>query len=564
MMTGLIIEQGMSMSVGFGKRLIHAGCLLLLLLAGCSDDQRAETQGSKVGQLADLAAFMELRSDAALFLRDEDEFRLLIQGLDEQMARGDLPVRTGKPLRALLKRLQQHQQAGTLSVLGLADKARGLWSWRNGLPLLQLELADGPAFAEALKQAQQEAGESWDGATFSGVPFYRNKGPETELIWLVHAQQLLLAWFPVGQEQAVLERLLGGDALLNEDVRKAALAALPQSYRQQGFSRVAGWLDTGRLFKDLLQKEDTLHQNWRRILEIPEKARSAECQADLQQWLDLFPGLVFSQVDDAAGNRTVDGLLQLSPAIARPLQAAVSRFVAPGEAEGLIELQLALNLQAFHEGVQGFLQQDAPVPRGCEWLKPSYQALDRLRYQLAHKPLPGLVRKVRGLGASLDFNGSMLTPETIRSMFWLKMEQPEILLNMASMVEPALSADQWPADGKARPLHSTLAQGRFQQPLWLAVSDDGLGVALGEGMEQPLEHRLAANPEPAGTLLWMRQDLRRIFALMGRQGGMMQAMSLRPDALVQLDRYSRKLDQLDLRLQVEQAGLQLHMEQRVR
>ncbi len=528
-----------------------------LLLAGCSSDEPA----SVVEDAEPLAMFVRLESESPLFVTDEKDLQLLLDNLDEQLASGGLSLQTGRPLHRLLKQLQVHFREKTTGEAGLREQALAFWFMRGNLPVFQLELADGQRFATVLQQAQETSGERWDQAEYQGVRFYRSKGPETEIVWLVRGSRFLASWFPLGQEPLALKRLLDDSEPLSVAAQERAWKQLPPEYRQKAYATVSGWLDYQRMMDDLLQREDGLARNWRRILEIPEEARSPVCQEALGQWLALFPGVVFSQRDDREGNRRVDLLFQLKPQVAERLRRLASAFMQPMQQRVLLQMQFAVHMQRLLEELQGFLQQDAPRQRACEWLAPARQSLDRLERQLERKPPPALVRQLSGLGILLDAVSEELTPDTIRAMAWVQMENPAALLNLAGMFDPKLAASQWPADGKARSLETAMAsRAQFQQPLWLAVNDHALGLAVGEDIATSLERVLAARVETGHTLFRIRQDLQRLFALMRQQARVMRAMRMRPDAVEHLDRYARHMDEMELRLIAHEQGLLMQLE----
>ncbi len=531
--------------------------LLLLLVTACSDEE----QTSVADQGEPLSLFVRLQSESPLFARDPEDFQRLLDSLDEQMASGRMPLQTSRPLRQFLKRLQVHFRDQTTAQTGLRDQALAFWFMRNNLPVFQMELADGQRFSRALEQAQTEAGERWDQAEYQGVRFYRSKGAETELIWLVRQSRLLFSWFPVGQESQALKRLLDGRGILSAASWQQAWNQLPAEFHPSGYATVAGWLDYPRIMQDLLQEGDSLAQNWRRILEIPEEAQTPACRQALSQWLELFPGAQFSQRDDRKGNRQVKVLFLLKPSLAARVSRIVSVFTQPMQERGLIQMQVAIHVQRLLEELQGFLQQDAPREKGCRWLAPAQRELDRLDRQLEHRPPPALVRQISGLGISVDTVSEALDADSIRSMVWVQMDQPETLLNLAGMLDPKLRAQQWPADGKARPLKSAMAyRTQIRQPLWLAVNDHALGLALGEDSAPALERVLSSKAKPDQTLFWIRQDLKRLFVLMRKQARVMAAIRLRPEAIEHMDRYARYMDEMELRLQGHENGLMIQLE----
>ncbi len=539
-----------------------------LLLAGCSGEDGhsgTETDDAVAEQGGTLAGWLEFHSRQPLFSANAHELQWFMQRLDEQMATGQLPVQTGKPLRSLVQILAEAWKENRLAERGLAAQPVAIWTLREGLPLLQLKLGDGQAFERTLDEAQKLAGTAWDQGLYQDRTFYRQRGPDTELIWLVRDDWLLLAWLPVGQEKAVMERLYSGAGPTPEAVRRSAARKLPEDWRLSGETTGQGWVDFSRMMDDLLQPEGVLQRAWRRVLEIPDQAMEPVCRNDLQQWLDGFPGVWLSQASDTDGNRKARLLWRQGERWHRHFAGVVSPWVVESGPAAMLHLQLGLDVQGWLEGWQAFLQQDAPKPADCAWLMPLHQALERMRSQMERKPLPALVRQLRGIEVLLDFTDPAMTPASARFMLLLEMEQPAMLLNLLSVFEPAFSPDRWPADGRVKPFHAPrLKQGGLGQlPAWLVHDERQLGLSLGDDADTILQQGARRQvSRGAQTLLLLRQDMQRVLGMMRTQARLAPALRLDPRAQERLDRAAETVGDVQLRLDYRPEGWLLELEQK--
>ncbi len=537
-----------------GRTLILLFILCASVISGCSSDSPSSSQGA---DLPKLPFWVELYSeDTPLFLNSEALARLKA-GVDEWIARGRLTVRDGRLFKALIDQLETHRQTGSLEALGLQSQFRAWWYLRDWWPVFQWQLADGTRFQQMLDDLPQRTGEQWDQATYRGLRFYRSRGVEIQLLWLVHDDHFVLAWVPRGLEQALLDTLLDGRLLLTEVQHEQAGENRVGDDRTRGRHGISGWVDSRSLLVSLTTGHHVQVRRWRRWLEVPEVAASLVCQRELAQWTDLYPGIHFRQTDDEHGNRQVQLLLRQAPVLSGKQLRMVGAFLSPPERPALLQMQLALNVEQFATELQAWLQ-DHPRWGECHWLDTLHQTMAEMHLAYQHRVVPGLVRQLQGVGLALYASENELRPETVSAMLWLRTQQPETIFNLAALFEPALADIRLEADGKAHPLPREVQfLQRKGQPSWIARRGDYLGFAVGEGMKAKLEQRLRAEPQASPVALWVQQDLQRVFSLMRKEMIMLPGMQGGEPALQEIDRLASRYASVSLQLEPTTEGLSL-------
>ncbi|MBT2115436.1 hypothetical protein KK141_06885 [Dyella sp. LX-66] len=459
---------------------------------------------------------------ANLEVLDEDTRNALIAQADAQLpgqlaqlkaAAEDMKEKdadTANLLKAFIAELDGKSIGAFAQNIGVNMKGHSAIYGLGLAPVLRFELADGKAFDAFVGRLETAYGKKLDTATEGGVTYRKHASAEagTQVILAVVGKQAVAAVLPADAPQPLLRQALGLDRPaknLQDDGRLEQLA------KDKGYKPWAvGHVDLARLLPLAASGKDPLFAAMYKAHQQAESAKTGEpvatqpgispaCEADAVRIAGRVPAMSFGYTKLDPKHQDLRWDVALADDVTKAFTGLKVELPGLGvAADAPMDMSLALPVGTLRTFWAAQAEAVAAKPFGCASLanlNEGFAKLGQVAQQAAMPPFGDLL----GLRVSLDsFDASSPTPKFTGRVL-VATTNPAGLAAMGSMASPALAQLKLTPDGKpvALPPDMTAALG---QPVWLAMGDKALAMAIGEGQDAKLGDMLKAPTGDAGQM----------------------------------------------------------------
>lgn len=379
-------------------------------------------------------------------------------------------------------------------------------------PVVRFELTDPKAFEAFVGRLETAYGKKLDTATEGSQSYRKHVSAEagTQVILAVVGKQAVAAVLPADAPQPLLRQALGLDRpakSIQDDDRLQKLA------KDKGYKPWAvGQVDLVRLLPLIASGKDPLFTAMYKAHQQSESAKTGEpvstqpgispaCEPDAARIAARIPSMSFGYTKLDAKHQDLRWDLALADDITKAfagLKVELPGLGAAGDAP--MDVSLALPVAQLRTFWASQAEAVAAKPFGCPSLtnlNEGFAKLGQVAQQAAMPPFGDLL----GLRVSLDsFDaGSEGATPKFTGRVLVGTTNPAGLVAMGSMASPALAQLKLTPDGKpvALPQEMTAALG---QPVWVAMGDKALALAIGQGEDGKLDGMLKAPAGDAGRM----------------------------------------------------------------
>lgn len=357
------------------------------------------------------------------------------------------------------------------------------------MPFVRFELSDADKFEAFV--TRMEAGLE--------QPLTRRDVEGEQIIWFEIQPGLGIALYH--DEQAATVAVIPDDAAFLaraagafDPVEPMTAAALNRFNEEQGFNAFgSGYLSWQRFIDDMLAEDAPLAALYTES-QLDDLRANPACVAEYGALGEAMPRLSMGYTRTT--EQQMDFLVrqELSQPLADALRpAAQSPVGIDRELSGLFNFGLSFDLVAAREFARMLVDGWVENPPEC----PSFAAIGaqapELQENLA-RPIPPVVTNLQGMYLEamtfdLGENGTPTGGGTL-SFF---MKNPELLVGMAQMFSPAVAAIELTPGGEPQPIPANALPQLEQLGLkgWLAMSDNAIGMAIGEDHVEDLKRAIA-------------------------------------------------------------------------
>ena len=459
---------------------------------------------------------------ANLDVLDDDTRKALLIQADAQMpsqlaqlkaAAEDLQEKdadTANLLKAFIAELDGKSIETFAQNAGLNMKGHSALYGLGLAPVVRLELADPKAFDAFVGRLETAYGKKLDTATEGGVTYRKHASAEagTQVILAVVGKQAVAAVLPADAPQALLRQALGLDRPaknLQDDGRLEQLA------KDKGYKPWAvGQVDLARLLPLAASGKDPLFAAMYKAHQAAESAKTGEpaatqpgispaCEADATRIATRVPAMSFGYTKLDPKHQDLRWDVALADDVVKAFSGLKVELPGLGSAgDAPMDMTLALPVAQLRTFWAAQAEAVAAKPFGCPSLanlNEGFAKLGQVAQQAAMPPFGDLL----GLRVSLDsFDPSGTTPKFTGRVL-VGSINPAGLAAMGSMASPALAQIKLHPDGKpvALPAEMTASLG---QPVWLAMGEKALVMAIGDGQDAKIADMLKAPTGDAGRM----------------------------------------------------------------
>jgi hypothetical protein len=428
--------------------------------------------------------------------------------LESQQTRSDDPGT--RFAHALLMEFDGKLSRPGLESMGFDLRSKRVLYGIGAFPVIRLGLSDSQALRSTVLRVMDNAQITAPEQEFQGVSFWRlsdesHTGVSAGLYISIFDDHLAITLFPTTAETELLPAFLGLELPAGSDAQ-ARLEKLNNTHGYTGYG--SGILDV-RKFADQFMSPDTVAgRAMAGSGEFDPATISQECVAEIHEIINNTPRMTVGVKELSESAFAVQYRLETPATLAGQLMGLVSEIPAADTLSDRI-LELAFGMR--FGPVRDFLLEKATAivddPYQCEHLgelnDSAAQALEQL-----NQPMPPFLNNFRGFRVSLSeiaMNQDSI-PENARGYIAVHVEQPQMFVGMAQMFLPDLSA--LPISPGEPPVR--LPETLIPVPglvAFAAMSDDAIGLALGEGEEIGLSAFLDRKAGPEGMFLSASYDM---------------------------------------------------------
>jgi len=512
-------------------RHLAVGTVLALTLASCgnSENDVASTAAENTNQLLAyvpasspyVVANLQPVSDEIIdtFLARaqpaldamQSEISTGLQTLEtESMAEtDDLNRMAARLMHAVLRELDGNLNRAGLERLGFDLQSHKVIYGMGVFPVIRLGLSDAETLRATVQRVLDNAGISATEQDYQGVKYWRLSEDDASdspagLYIAILSDHLAISLFPPLAEDELLPAFLGQDMPVDSD----AATRLEKLNADNDYTPFGSGILDLNLLLDALTTPDT---PLARALAASGNTRFAdlapECLAEAREIVSHTPRFTIGTTELTTEAVGIQYRVETEATLAGELAALVADIpLADPLSKKFLEFSFGMRLGALRDFLRDRMAAIQEKPFQCEQLH-DLNTRAAEAFASLNQPMPPLFNNFRGFRASLtrlsiddDYTSGT------EGVAAIHVEQPQMIVGMGQMFLPDLA--ELPLEAGKPPVR--LPESMLPMPgvvAFAAVTDDAIGLSLGEGEQDALPAYLAQKAESDGTFLSTSYDL---------------------------------------------------------
>jgi len=450
--------------------------------------------------------------DAQMALVPEDA------GETEEESEAESDARNIEEYRPLIDELGSLMSVEGLRAAGINRDSDVAFYGMGLLPVLRLSVADGALLEAALSRLEEKAESAMSVAEIDGHSYRYAEDEEAHFIVAIIDNHLIMTATPATLADAQLKKVLG---ITLPDQNIAASGTLQKMADKYGFiDYMIGFVDVERLVATFVDEPSGIDSEWLSLMDYDATILSDVCKSEIRTMSGVMPRALMGYTALNTEEMATKAVLELRSDIATGVASLTGAVPGLGsEQGGLLSFGMTLDLLAAREFYTARLDALEADPFQCELFADMQGGVAQGR-ELLNQPVPPIVYGLQGFLAVIENIEGMdmqnnQPPTSMDVRLMVATDNAEGLLAMGSMFSPELAALEIKPDGEPVKLEIAQVVATTGQDVYLAMSDTGLAISVGEGMEQKLSAMLkatVADPEPFMSL---EMDAARYYNFVG-------------------------------------------------
>lgn len=385
------------------------------------------------------------------------------------------------------------------------------------LPVLRVTLSDAAKFEAFLKRMEERAGKAMSVGSIDGHAYRYAGGESAKVILAVLEDQLVATFVPAALPEDLMKRVLGLTLPESSIADTDELAALAKKY---GFTAYGlGLVDVQRIAATFLDQQSGVNESLLALMEHDRSELSDVCRDEIRAVAGLVPRVVTGYTEMTAEQIRSNSVFELRSDIAAGLQTITAPVPGLGQPhDALFSFGMSFDLPALRDFYAARLDAMEADPFECELFADLQDGVAKSR-QALQQPVPPFVNDFHGFLAVIDdIQGLDIAtrqpPTDIDMRFLISAANAPSLLAMGAMFSPQLASldvkpDATPVRIELPPTGSPITSA------WIAMSNDGIALAVGDGMETGLADMLSAASTEPSPFVSMDVDAARYYGFLG-------------------------------------------------
>lgn len=388
----------------------------------------------------------------------------------------------------------------------------------NGvIPVARVELTDPALFDAAIDRVEEKAGKAMLQGEIDGETYRYVDIDKVKIVLGAIGDYGVATALPASFDDAQLRVILGLEKPGKTMADSGELAAVAKEF---GFTdHMVGLVDMQRIVAVFIDPPTSLNADLLALAEYDSSDLDDVCREEIRELAGIAPRMVvgYTKLDAESLDSTM--IVELRDDLASGLATIPASVPGLGTSQGgLFSFGMGFDLQAARSFYEARLDAMEESPFLCDKFADLQAGVAKGREAL-NQPVPPIVYGIRGFTAVVDgIEGldleSKQPPESIDASFVLAVEGAPQLLSLGAMFSPEIAALNLQPDGEA--VQFTPRQlGDQVDNLWLALSDDGLAMAIGDAAEKEAGAVLKAASATPAPFMSMSFDAGKYYSLIG-------------------------------------------------
>jgi hypothetical protein len=383
------------------------------------------------------------------------------------------------------------------------------------LPVFRVELSDRDKFDAAVSRLESKSPQKFQVGTVGGESYRYYDIEEARFVVATPGDSAVITIVPSTYSDERLARALG--IKKPQDNVADGLEEIRNAY--DFTDHFVGFVDVEKLAASFLGDPSGLNKELLLVAEHDPEELMEECRAEFAELASVAPRVVVGYTNVNKSFLDTRMVVELREDIASGLATLPTAVPGLGaDLGGLLSFGFSLDPMAARSFLEARLDAMEADPFECADLGELQASVAQGRQALA-QPLPPVVYNFSGMLAHIsDVQGMNLgtkkPPESVDASFLVAFKNAQDLVNMASMMIPQVAEMNLLPDGKARALDlPQLAE--IADKAFVALSNVGISVAMGEGSAENSEAMLVADVEMPPPFVSFSMDSKRYYDFIG-------------------------------------------------
>jgi len=408
--------------------------------------------------------------------------------------------------KAILEEFNGKLSREGLESLGFSMQANFLAYGYGPFPVIRIGIGDASLIRETIGRVVAKTGHELPAETLGGTEYWRISEDKMGVVIAVLEDHIVFSVLPADLVDSRLPELLNQQQPAATLDVSAAIGALnaENGYTPHG----SGYLDFDALSSLILDGDSPEALALRELAHFDENPLSEACRTEISAIAGHFVRLETGYTQLSTESIGFGVALDLEDSLASQLAALTVAGIGfnqdPG---GLASFAMGFDLMQLRDWIMQLATDRTANPYQCEHLQDLNQQFAQAQDQI-NQPIPPFIGNFMGFRGRLDsVDMSTGEPTNIKGVFALATSNPEMLLGMAQMFLPSMAelTVTKNSDPVALPLVGLPVPEGIENP-HISMSDNGLGISLGEGAEAGLNDFLSNNGSDTGTIFALGWD----------------------------------------------------------
>lgn len=406
---------------------------------------------------------------------------------------------------AVLDELGGSLNAESLDKLGISMQAHHALYAVGVFPVIRLGLSDAQELRNAIARIETKMGFELPEKTLDGTSYWRlvqDDIPVGVYIAIVD-QQFALSVFPVGAEASLLPAFLGQEMPAKSMASSNALAVMNEKKGYTGYG--SGILDLQKLADEMLNPDSVTRTYLGPGMGYDPTSLDVVCIAEIKAVIAKAPRMTAGTTRLSANEFAMRYELEIESSLASSLAALVSDTPAATDDDYLLSASLAVQVGKLRNFMLEKANALVTAPFQCEMLQQLNRDAGKLVKQL-NIPMPPMVNNLMGARVRLDdFDPATTIPQG-SGLLVIHVDKPEMFIGMASMMVPGF--DSLDIANQSEPVRIPAGMLHMEGlDVFAMMSDNAIGVSIGEQQSRDLGKFMSAKPQDNGTFFSVSYDM---------------------------------------------------------
>lgn len=412
-------------------------------------------------------------------------------------------------LKAVLEELDGKLNRDGLASLGLSLQQHSALYADGLLPVVRMGLGDAESLRAAIGRIEANSGVPIPEREHDGQAYWRAGIEEIGFAAYIAIldDHIAFGMAPTAGEDAYLTTLLGRTKPAQSLADSHALSALNKAKDYTAYG--SGYLDVSRVVDELFSADSATTALLQQLGQPGLAGLDPACEREARLVSHFVPRLVAGTTELTADSIGMRSQVEMEPGLAGQLAALLADVPPASDDDSLLgSVSLNLSLGRLKEWLLSTTDVLAANPFECPQLAQYNDTIAGLSAQ-ANQPMPPFAGNFNGFRAQLSSADlDSLDYSTMKGLFSVEMESPQMAIGMAQMMLPGL--ENLNIEPGADPVEVPQELASLVTPdysVFAMMSSDAIGLSFGENQQSQLKPFLEDKQDSRGVLFAAEYDM---------------------------------------------------------